>query len=112
MGVRDLIVGNIVDLEYARLRKASVAHHHVGAGSGAQGAEADDLPTQVDRTKADRARDLIICDVVDLELASVNVAQDQSVVPGPWIGATAANCQSKPTVPMKAAPAIWLLLMS
>ena len=77
MGVRDLIVGNILDLEYARLRKASVAHHHVGAGSGAQGAEADDLPTQVDRTKADRARDLIICDVVDLELASVNVAQDQ-----------------------------------
>jgi hypothetical protein len=52
---------------------------------------------------------LIVGDVVDLERVGVALRSTKSEAPGAWIGAMPAYCQSKPMMPMKAAPVICLL---
>src|SRR5262245_3283686 len=56
--------------------KPAIAQYQVGGTGGADGSDARELPVEADRAQDSRAGDLIIGDVVDLEFAGVDVAQD------------------------------------
>jgi hypothetical protein len=60
------------------------------------------------RTPADPGKALI--SLVALAMERFN-ASDSTEAPGALTGATPANFQSTPTVPMEAEPVIWSLLM-
>jgi hypothetical protein len=69
-GSRDLIVGDVVDLECPGVH---VAQHHVGGTGSVQGAEARDLPIHPHRTQESGTDDLIVGDIVDLECTAIAV---------------------------------------
>ena len=53
--------------------------HHVAFAAAAEIADTRKLPIQADRAHEDRAGDLIVAEIVDLDPAGVDVAQDHVV---------------------------------
>src|SRR5262249_60530774 len=69
---RDLIVGDIVDLEAAG---AAIAQQHVGGVIAEEAAEADKLPIGADLTQLCGCKDRVVADVVNL-IGAIGAAQN------------------------------------
>src|SRR5262249_46791617 len=76
---RDLIVGDVVDLERAGI---DVAQHEVGPASATDRGDACELPIQADRADEGGAGKLIVVDVLPFQPAGPIVAQDQIAFAG------------------------------
>ena len=103
-GASDLIVIDVVHFQPAG---PAVAQQEIGfAGGAAEIADARELPIQTHRADEGSIGDLIAVDVVDLHPPVLELRKIMSLVPRLLKLPTPENCQFKPTVPIKAAPAI------
>ena len=91
----DHVVGDVVDFELAGV---DVVQHEIGRTRSVNRGDAREPPIQTDRADEGGAGDLIVLEVVDLQPAGRT----------PLKLPTPENCQSSPTVPMKAAPRLEL----
>jgi hypothetical protein len=68
-GIGDLIIGDVVEVQSARI---GVAQDHVGFAEAAEIADTRELPIQANGAQEGRAGDLVVAEVIDFDVVVID----------------------------------------
>jgi hypothetical protein len=101
VSARDVIVGDVIDLE---LTSVDVAQHEIGCTGCMDRRDARKPPIEPDRAEKEGIRNLIIGDVVEFQPPVLKLRKIMSVVPSPLKSPKPDALHSRPIVPMETEP--------